>query len=1547
MTLLPRFRIFISSPRDVGSERALAMRVLERLQLEFRGRVELTPVFWEHEVLKATDTFQSQIPRAGEADLCVFVLWSWFGTPLPDSFQRPDGTRYRSGTEFEFEDAITSFRKTGLPDVLVYRKTADVAMPTRDRARELEWRAQRDALFDFVDRWFRGEDGSFKAAFHEFEAQQQFEDLLETHLRRWIDGKLRAAPSGAGEPEAALWKGSPYRGLERFDFDHALIYCGRTQAVAEAIDALRRQAERGAPFLLVAGMSGAGKSSFVRAGLLPMLIQPRVIEGDIAWRWAALRPGDVPGAPLESVAVALLSEGALPELALGGVTRSGLSAMLGERADAVLPVLSLALGQVASARSGQPAESARLILIVDQLDEIFTQAAITTEARSAFANALALLARSGKVWVVATLRSDLFARIAELPQAFSELARGDGFYELRSPSAAEIGQMIRRPARIAGVTFERRADTDEGLDDVLRDAAAAQPASLPLLEFALDEMLKSCAATRMLTFAAYQALGGLEGALRARAEETFAALAPAAQAALPAVIARLLQVRLDGAVGQMRAPKAALASTPGAAEFIDAFVAARLLVVDRGADGEPVVGVAHEALLREWPRVSGWIEENRASLNVRARVAAAQALWTAAERSAAYLMPDGRLLRDAEALLARHVELLSPEEKVFIAASLQRAARDQLSRRLWIGAAAALVLVTAGAALAYWDGYVRDHARYYSWITKRWGVFYGDGPLSAEEVQARQMSWRFHTHGRFGPVYRMVAVNGSGTCPMTNPMTLYIGEDLSKWNFTSRRPCTWEFEIDANRWARAEHAFDFKGRPVYSFRYSDKDATTAEYYTPEGYAASGARSGASRVVFERVPSGPEAGLEVALRFRDAYGRPRHNHQRVYGTRIEHDDRGQPIRTTFLDRDDRPMADVNGVVGNVATYDARGNLLTSGIVAADGRPALAQTGFSIVTYENNAVGNQTRRTFRDLDARPVVWSGGYAEVRYVYDKRGNMELETYHDAAGRLTRARGGESKIRGTYDQRGWLLEEAYLDENDQPVFTSRRASKERYAYDADSNRALVQSFDAKGALYAQTARTYEDGLLVREVYLDASDRSVARDGHNGISVAYRNGLEVERVYLDAAGHPVRTAQRYAKQRTSYDERGNPVEVTYLDEQDRLTATDRGYARIKRSFNEFGDAEEETYSGPDGAAVNLDTGYARIRRQYDGQGHITEVHYFKADGEAVWPKGDCSFRRSYDGWGRERVTFCIDDRGNPAPHPGGQWIRKEIVYDTAGHAIQDQYVYGSGGSASGKARLGRIEREYDAWGNALHLKQFDEFGAPLVRADVCHHIARQYSRARDLTEEACFDANGKPAARSDGAQRVVLNYDDRGRVLHRTFYILDPPADWPTSIVREYRDEQERFRRAEFLNESGVVRLRRNYDESRRVVLVEYFDAQGQPELGPAGFARSRVLAFDEFGADMEFEDERGGPVEPLILVSGVKEGGPGARAGLRRNDVILRYDGHDVHFGVFAAAQRRAGPGMHELGVFRGSEVVTLQVERQPLDVDLVPMRRSRRDGK
>ena len=493
----------------------------------------------------------------------------------------------------------------------------------------------------------------------------------------------------------------------------------------------------------------------------------------------------------------------------------------------------------------------------------------------------------------------------------------------------------------------------------------------------------------------------------------------------------------------------------------------------------------------------------------------------------------------------------------------------------------------------------------------------------------------------------------------------------------------------------------------------------------------------------------------------------------------------------------------------------------------------------------------------------------------------------------------------------------------------------------------LVQSFDAKGVLFTQVARTYAGGLLVREVYLDASGRPEPQgDGYSGISMSYRNGLETERVFLDVGGRPVRTAQKYAKQRADYDERGNPVEVAYLDEDDRLTLNALGYAKVKRQFNEFGDADEEVFLGADGAPTNIGAGYARIRRQHDRQGRAIEIRHFDAAGRPVWPKDDCSFRRSYDGFGRETATFCIDQDGRPAPHPTG-WTRKEITYDAVGNALREQYRYEAGAPASQAPRLGRIERIHDPWGNTIRQTSFDERGNPIKGINDCHQVARHYSRANDIIDEACFDANGDPAEGKDGMHRVAVLHDERGRTLHMTIYYLRDRPGWPTRIVRGHMNEQGRLHRVEALDDTGVVRMAREFDERQRIIKVEYFDGQGRPELGPDGYAKSRVLAFDDFGgADTEFEDERGKPVELGIRVRGVKDGGPGARAGVRVNDLIVRYDGRDIHFGIFAAAQRAPGQAMRELVVLRDNAGVTMQVEPVPLALDIVPVPRRRRDG-
>jgi hypothetical protein len=124
-------RIFISSPGDVAEERVIANNLVRRLSDEFEQQFRIEPVFWEHEPLLATSTFQKQIPPPRDCEVAICILWSRIGTRLPADITRtrdtrfgPAGSRYASGTEYEFEDAALGFEENGKPDLLVYRKTS-------------------------------------------------------------------------------------------------------------------------------------------------------------------------------------------------------------------------------------------------------------------------------------------------------------------------------------------------------------------------------------------------------------------------------------------------------------------------------------------------------------------------------------------------------------------------------------------------------------------------------------------------------------------------------------------------------------------------------------------------------------------------------------------------------------------------------------------------------------------------------------------------------------------------------------------------------------------------------------------------------------------------------------------------------------------------------------------------------------------------------------------------------------------------------------------------------------------------------------------------------------------------------------------------------------------------------------------------------------------------------------------------------------------------------------------------------------------------------
>ncbi|MFI4988495.1 MAG: hypothetical protein ACHQF3_13740, partial [Alphaproteobacteria bacterium] len=226
-------RIFISSPGDVEEERRRAAIVVNRLSREFARFFEIKPILWEYEPMLASGHFQDIIEPPSKSDIQVVILWSRLGTPLPEARYRGiDGRAPVTGTEWEFEDALKAHRERGTPDLLVYRKKGK-GFAEFDSTEELEAAAaQRRALELFWQRYFGSAASGFKAAFNLFADRDEFEAMLEAHLRALIRERLPrlAEARQAAGSEIAWHQGSPYRGLQYFDLEHAGIFFGRARA---------------------------------------------------------------------------------------------------------------------------------------------------------------------------------------------------------------------------------------------------------------------------------------------------------------------------------------------------------------------------------------------------------------------------------------------------------------------------------------------------------------------------------------------------------------------------------------------------------------------------------------------------------------------------------------------------------------------------------------------------------------------------------------------------------------------------------------------------------------------------------------------------------------------------------------------------------------------------------------------------------------------------------------------------------------------------------------------------------------------------------------------------------------------------------------------------------------------------------------------------------------------------------------------------------------------------------------------------------------------
>src|SRR5262245_27397044 len=711
-------RVFVSSPGDAQFERMRLERVTERLNGEFQGIVHILPIRWETEFYKAHQTFQAQIPEAAQCDIVIAIFRSRLGSVLPADFRRmANGEPYPSGTAYEVLTAIDASKAHGLPDVYVFRFPQPPSVQLDDPKRA-EIETQWEHLKAFFDTWFKTPKGEFKAAFQSFASTDDFEAQAEVLLRKWLEEKVLHGRSLTWPAEI---KGSPFRGLAAFGAKHAPVFFGRSRDIAKAIDRLKDAAEKGCPFLLVDGASGAGKSSLVRAGLVPRHTASGVVPSVDLWRVAVMRPAEVAGDPFAALARALLVDvtdlpeaeqgrpPALPELSASDFPRADDLAALLAHADpsALKPLLSTfsAIEQAARGKEGYDrAVKVALLLVVDQLDELFG-ADVGNDVRARFAQLLGLLARSGRVWVVATLRADLFDHF--LSQKDLKQLKDDGSsYDLAPPDAAALAEIVRAPAAAAGLVYESDTKTGERLDErLLADAERAD--LLPLLQFTLNQLFEARERRDQggqLTFAAYRALGGLEGAVEKEAEAAFARLGATEQARLPRLLRQLVVPAGDRTMAAARAafdirpaPLADAAYDQASTRLVQGLVDARILL-SAGEGGQATVRLAHTRVLDSWKRASKIVQENADFYRIRAEVEEQRRRWDAAGRRGEYLIARGRPLVEAESIVRNFSGELPAGTREFVRRSGRRA---RLMQTL-TAAAAVIFLGVAVFAISKW-----------------------------------------------------------------------------------------------------------------------------------------------------------------------------------------------------------------------------------------------------------------------------------------------------------------------------------------------------------------------------------------------------------------------------------------------------------------------------------------------------------------------------------------------------------------------------------------------------------------------------------------------------------------------------------------------------------------------------------------------------------------------------------------------------------------------------------------------------------------------------
>lgn len=1020
-----------------------------------------------------------------------------------------------------------------------------------------------------------------------------------------------------GDP---LGRWTPFKGLSSFEYEDRLRFFGRDNEVQRL--SLDLQQNNG--LLIVSGASGVGKSSIIKAGLIPLLEKE---NNDLYWAYATPAQLEKPIGILEYILSHVSIAWDISELR---DEISGLLTLFESDHEYVLNYLFNLVDK----------NSCHVVIHLDQFEEVFSRFDNMPSKSLSFIELLAI--KLPKLNIVLTIRNEYLSRL------FDDQA-------IRSPIISNIGStlsidswfsIVHEQAAFSGITFEKNREKGDLAKVIITEASLTEYA-LPMVEFLLDQLYlrasKDGFNATELQFKHYEEVNGLQGSIAFRATQVLQ-LSGATKTIAARLFEKFVSLDSDFVPFSRRVDLRLLSKDdPDLYALVQSFIEANLIVSE---DMEDVITArfAHESLFSTWQQLADWVSINKIYLVWRYSVDGYLRHWNRCSRSKAALLDDRRLLKDGKKFLKRGT-VLDFELKSYIAQSLKK----QLTSHVKV-ISTFVLLPLFFLSIYIWDQQ-RVKTYYYAALGERWGVPFGLSELS--ELQREHLESYYKFEYRRNKLKLLSHQNSAGT--------LISDEDrdgFAQWSFSytengkllsiRNRDTTGKVkredsivfsgsrealitlgnmfgEVSSNLRLRNIHAgknnevrkigWHFNneglitrlsylnpfnknviepktGAAGFEFTYNDIGLIeTKKYIDKEGKQS--LHSGVSKVIFDydeafqiksksfvnqqrgllqKVYKYDDWGNDIGHSFTNVEGKLVSGPRGYATVSMERNNERNLLEIKYYDELREPTKNELGFHSQVIRYDEYGRVEKVNFYTEQGTPAYIRAegveGVTSFSYGYDGAGNKVKLTFLDYNGAPILTQYGFSQIHMLFDGSGNQVEERYLDTQGHLAAVNNEFAILRYKYNKKGQQTEISSFTANDEPIVNYNGFHKVIFSFDDVGNGTGYEYYGLLGE-----PLTDKDGIWKVQYIFDDFNRPSKTIGFNpdgSTRVIYKNddsGNLEETTYFDKFGQRVIDERfKFSKVRNRYDDFGNITEISYFDINDKAINSIFGFAR---QINEY------------------------------------------------------------------------------------------------------------------------------------------------------------------------------------------------------------------------------------------------------------------------------------------------------------------------------------------------------------------------------------------